>query len=85
MLCGMKTITYTPHGVCARKITITVDGDTIADVHFDGGCEGNHAGIERLVKGRKVDEVATLLDGTTCGRRPTSCPDQLSKALRHLS
>jgi len=78
----MKTITYTPRGVCARKITVTVDGDKIVDVVFDGGCDGNHTGLERLVKGRTVEEVASLLEGTTCGKRPTSCPDQLAKALR---
>ncbi|MFA6776312.1 MAG: TIGR03905 family TSCPD domain-containing protein [Sphaerochaetaceae bacterium] len=80
----MKSITYIPRGVCARKIIVTVDDGKVVDVVFEGGCDGNHTGIERLVRGRSVAEVAGLLEGTTCGARRTSCPDQLSKALRQL-
>ncbi len=29
-----------------------------------------------------VDEVAAVLEGNTCGRRSTSCADQLVKGLR---
>ncbi|MFA6844234.1 MAG: TIGR03905 family TSCPD domain-containing protein [Sphaerochaetaceae bacterium] len=79
----MKTLTYIPHGVCARKITVTMDDNQIIeDVQFEGGCDGNHTGIERLAKGHSAQEVARLLEGVTCGGRPTSCPDQLARALR---
>lgn len=79
----MRTIEFVPHGICARKITVVLDDqDVIQDVAFDGGCIGNHNGIIRLVKGRKAGEIADILSGTTCGFRPTSCPDQLAVALR---
>lgn len=74
---------YTPRGVCSRAIHIELsdDGSTIEDVSFEGGCNGNLKAIGRLVSGRPVSEVAELLAGNTCGPRPTSCADQLSRAL----
>ena len=63
---------YKPSGVCSRLI----------NVEFVGGCAGNTAGISSLVKGMDAHEVIKRLEGTKCGARPTSCPDQLSKALK---
>ncbi len=80
----MSTITYRTQGVCARSITVEVDGDVIKDVQFVGGCDGNLKAIGRLVKGRNVGEVRELLEGNTCGNKPTSCADQLAKALSEL-
>jgi uncharacterized protein (TIGR03905 family) len=34
------------------------------------------------VEGMKVEEVIQRLEGIHCGFKPTSCPDQLAKALR---
>jgi uncharacterized protein (TIGR03905 family) len=75
---------YMTRGTCARAIFIETEGDTIKDVVFDGGCEGNHNGITRLVRGKKMSDVADILEGTQCGMRGTSCPDQLAKALRKI-
>lgn len=78
----MRTIEYKPSGVCSRQIIIVIDDEnTIDSVEFVGGCAGNAIGIGMLVKGMKVDEVIEKLKGINCGRRPTSCPDQLAKAL----
>lgn len=74
--------TYTPRGVCSRQINVELDGDTIEHVDFVGGCNGNLKAIGKLVKGKSVDEVAEILEGNTCGPRPTSCADQMVKALR---
>lgn len=74
--------TYIPRGVCSRRIDVELDGDTIKDVEFTGGCNGNLKAISKLVKGRKVDEVVEILQGNTCGPRSTSCADQLTRALR---
>lgn len=63
-------------------IEIELDGDTIKDVVFTGGCNGNLSGISKLIKGMKAEEVIEKLEGTRCGFKDTSCPDQLSKALR---
>ena len=63
-------------------IEIELDGDTIKDVVFTGGCNGNLSGISKLIKGMKAEDVIERLEGTRCGFKDTSCPDQLSKALR---
>ena len=75
---------YRPQGVCSQLINVELDGDVIKSVEFVGGCAGNTAGIAKLVVGMKVDDVINRLEGTTCGPRPTSCPDQLAKALKQL-
>ena len=64
-------------------IDLTLDDDhIIQDVHFTGGCNGNLQGICKLVTGQKAEDVIFKLEGIRCGFRSTSCPDQLSKALR---
>ncbi len=63
-------------------IEIELEGDVIKDVVFTGGCNGNLSGISKLIKGMKAEDVIGRLEGTTCGFKDTSCPDQLSKALR---
>ena len=79
----MKSYDYVPRGVCSRLIHLSLDdaGEVIEDVSFEGGCNGNLKAIGLLVKGKKVDEIADLLAGNTCGPRRTSCADQLSSAL----
>ncbi|MFR9620545.1 MAG: TIGR03905 family TSCPD domain-containing protein [Rikenellaceae bacterium] len=76
---------YTPQGVCCRKMEISVDGDTITGVTFYGGCNGNLKGVAALVKGAKVSDVIARLSGIDCGGRGASCPDQLAKALSQLA
>lgn len=73
---------YRPKGVCSTRILLELDGDTIENVQFVGGCGGNAQGISALVKGKNADEVIGSLRGIRCGRRDTSCPDQLAKALQ---
>ena len=74
---------YKTHGTCSQQILIDVDGDTIANVEFIGGCTGNTQGVARLAKGRKIDEVIALCKGIQC-RGGTSCPDQLARALEQI-
>lgn len=73
---------YKTHGVCSQQIEFEIDGDTITSVQFYGGCNGNTKGIAKLVAGMKVKDVIERLEGTTCGFKNTSCPDQLSIALK---
>ena len=75
-------LTYYPQGVCSMMIEIELDGDIIKDVVFTGGCNGNLSGISKLITGMKAEDVIEKLEGTKCGMNETSCPDQLSKALR---
>ncbi len=75
---------FTPHGVCARNIHIVLsdDGQTVEGVEFTRGCDGNLKAIAKLVAGMPVDKVVELLQGNTCGPKPTSCADQLTHGLR---
>lgn len=73
---------YRPKGVCSQNIIVELDGDVIRHVEFVGGCSGNTQGISKLVEGMKAEEAISRLEGIRCGVRPTSCPDQLSKALK---
>lgn len=76
---------YKTHGTCSRQIMIDVnDDETIADVKFVGGCNGNLQGISALVKGKNIDDVISTLKGIDCNFRGTSCPDQLAKALEEI-
>jgi uncharacterized protein (TIGR03905 family) len=73
--------TYSTKGTCSRQILFDVDSEgKMHGVRFIGGCGGNLQGIARLVEGKHIDEVETLLAGIRC-RNNTSCPDQLSKAI----
>ena len=74
--------TYKTKGTCAMEISFDIDGDVITDVEFFGGCDGNLKAISKLVDGMTVDEIEDKLRGNTCGRKPTSCADQLARAVR---
>ena len=77
----MKEFSYRTNGVCSRQIDVILDGDRIVKVHFVGGCAGNTAGVAALVAGMRAEEAIERLQGIRCGFKPTSCPDQLAKAL----
>lgn len=77
----MKTIDYTTHGTCSRSIHIELDGHTVHNVSFLGGCPGNTVGVARLAEGREAEELIRLLKGIPCAGKTTSCPDQLARAL----
>ena len=73
---------YRTTGTCSRAIRVVLDGDIIESVTFDGGCSGNTQGVSALVKGMDAHKAIELLSGIRCGFKSTSCPDQLSVALR---
>ena len=72
---------YKVKGVCSRSVAISLDGNRIGHVCFDGGCSGNTQGIAKLVEGMDAGEAISRLKGIRCGRKDTSCPDQLAIAL----
>ena len=81
----MKHFDYMTEGTCSRSITIDVDENgIIRDLSFFGGCNGNLKGICALAIGKKASEIKQTLKGITCGMKPTSCPDQLAKALEEI-
>ena len=74
-------ITYRPKGVCSQLMEIEIEDDRIVSVQVTGGCDGNLKGISRLLAGMEVDEAIARMKGIRCGRKSTSCPDQLAVAL----
>ena len=73
---------YKTKGTCSVEISFDVTDGILHNVKFTGGCNGNLKGIGALVEGMKPEDVISRLDGTTCGFKPTSCPDQLAQALK---
>ena len=73
---------YTTKGTCSREIHFEIEDGKLKNVAYIGGCNGNLKGIASLVDGMDVEAVIERLEGTTCGGKPTSCPDQLAKALK---
>ncbi len=74
--------TFKPHGVCSMQIKFEIDENKkVRNIRFLGGCSGNTKGVSKLAEGRDAKEIISLLEGTDCGGRGTSCPDQLAKAL----
>ena len=77
--------TYHPKGVCPLEINLNINKGVVTDIRFTGGCNGNLKAISKLVNGMTADEIDEKLRGNTCGRRPTSCADQLARAVREAS
>ncbi len=75
---------YKTSGVCSIEILFSIEDNKLKNVKFYGGCSGNLQGISKLVDGMEVEEVIEKLAGIRCGDKPTSCPDQLARALAYL-
>ena len=76
------TYTYRPQGVCSQLMEVEVEDGKVRRVEVVGGCNGNLQGISRLVAGMDVEDAISRMEGIRCGYKPTSCPDQLAKALK---
>ena len=75
---------YKTQGTCSKEIDIELKDGVIDSVSFTGGCNGNLQGVSALVKGMKPEEAISRLKGIRCGMKPTSCPDQLARALESM-
>lgn len=74
---------YRTKGVCAQAIEFELDdAKRVHNVKFIGGCSGNTQGVAQLVEGMEAEEVIRRLEGIRCGHKPSSCPDQLTKAIK---
>lgn len=74
--------TYKTKGTCSQSIAFDIEDGKVRNVKFTGGCHGNTQGIAKLAEGMDAREVIARLEGTNCGGRGTSCPDQLARALK---
>ena len=72
---------YNTQGTCSKVIDFDLNDNVVTNVSFTGGCNGNLKAISKLVDGWTVDQITEKLAGNTCGRRPTSCADQLARAV----
>ena len=68
--------------VCSESMKFEIEGDTVKSVDILGGCPGNLIGISRMVAGMKIEDVIKKFDGISCAGKPTSCPDQMARALK---
>ena len=73
---------YPTEMVCSQLISFDLDDNVVSNIEFLGGCNGNLKAISKLVNGWTVEKIEEYLKGNTCGRRPTSCADQLARAVR---
>ena len=76
----MKYVHYN-QGTCSRSVTFEIEDGKVHNVSFEGGCNGNLKAIAKLCEGMTAEEIAAKLLGNTCGSKPTSCADQLAKAV----
>lgn len=83
---GVRYVVAAPSAtVCSKQIDIQIKDGIIQSVVYTRGCDGNAKGIGALIKGMSVEEAIRRLEGITCGKRPTSCPDQLARVLKSLN
>ncbi len=80
----MKEYSVDTKGVCSRKIDFSIEDGKLHNVKYYGGCPGNLSAIGKLLEGMEADKVVALLKGNTCGNKPTSCTDQLAKAIEQV-
>ena len=78
----MQHFDYKPHGVCPMRISFDLEGDTVHNVSFTGGCNGNLQAISRVVEGMTVEQVEGYFRGISCNGKGTSCSDQLAQGVR---
>lgn len=81
---GAQGMTYTRKhkGVCSLSTEVVLtEAGIIESVSVMGGCNGNLKGLCVLLKGLSADEAIAKLKGLTCGKKTTSCPDQIARAL----
>lgn len=72
---------YKTRSTCARAIRFDIEENTVHNIVFEGGCNGNLKAISKLLEGETVEKIVEKLRGNTCGGRPTSCADQLAIAV----
>lgn len=75
---------YKTENTCSQLISFNLEENIVRDIKFYGGCDGNLKAISKLLDGATVEEIEEKLLGNTCGRRSTSCADQLARAVRSV-
>jgi uncharacterized protein (TIGR03905 family) len=72
---------YKTNGTCSTKVNFKLTDNKVHSVSFEDGCDGNLKALGVLLEGMDADEVVNKLKGLRCGRKKTSCADQLAQAI----
>ena len=72
---------YKTKGTCSTGIQFELRGGRVYSVSFRGGCDGNLKALGVLVEGMDAQELIGKLKGLRCGKKNTSCADQLAAAV----
>lgn len=78
------TYSYEPEAVCPREINFKLDGNKVRNLSFIGGCNGNLKALSLLIEGKTIEDIKSLFKGQTCGKKESSCMDQLVVALEKV-
>ena len=79
---GFDVVRFLPQGVCSKLMQFKIKDGIVLEFEAVGGFSGYLGGIGMLIKGQNINEIVNRLQGIPCGSRPTSCPDQISKAIK---
>ena len=79
---NFMTHTYKTNGTCSTNIQFDLEDNIVKNISFTNGCNGNLQGISALAEGKTVEEIIEKCSGILCGRKNTSCPDQLARAVK---
>ena len=75
-------VTSNIRGVCISQIKVAVSDGIIMGIDFIGGCDGQCKVLNTLLCGQTIAYAVDKLEGITCGKRDTSCANELAKLLR---
>lgn len=74
--------TYKTSGTCSTRIDFDIVEGKLRNIVFTNGCNGNLQAIGRLLEGADPAFAVERLEGISCSGGPTSCGDQLARAIK---
>ena len=80
----MKTLQGNLSGkTCATMVRIDYEDDTVKNIYFLGGCHGLSSMLQRYVKKYEpsIVDFWFLIKDTVCGRKGTSCTNEIAKLI----
>ena len=75
---------YKTSGTCSTNIRFDLRDGRVHSLSFEDGCDGNLKALGILAEGMDAAELVKKFKGLRCGRRKTSCADQLAKAIERF-
>jgi len=76
-----RLIKYKTKGTCSTEVSFELRDGKVHSVSFTDGCHGNLKALGILAEGMNAEELVRKLSGIHCGRKKTSCGDQLATAI----